>query len=311
MPGGSSNSGEIQTGIGKQNWTNVNEADDYSFAANGNYTKTDRVTIYRNGPSGAPTLISGTEPALASPVTAVKVYASNKNNSATSNQINTYLNVANEGNVPVDYSGLTVRYWFIADGDKPLIYNLDYAELGNGNVKNKLVKVNRSGADTYLELSFADGLGQFYPASSTGLIQQRVNKSDWSAFNEANDYSYKVAAPLAENTKITAYLNGTLVYGQEPGVVNARMGNSETTLQVRILGNPVVGDKVEVAVSGVEGQPLRMQLTDVQGRIVSEYKTGQAGAVEQRQLLVGQQPGILLLKVNTPTERQTIKLLRQ
>gem|GEM_PF-876015 len=302
-----SNSGEIQTGVGKQNWTNFSESDDHSFAANATYTKTDRITVYRNN-----TLIWGTEPAAITPVTALKVYSENKNSSPTTNQISTHLKVANEGNVAVDYSGLTIRYWFSAEGDKPLVHTIDFAELGNTSVRSKFVKESRQGTDTYLELSFAPSLGQLHPASSTGIIQQRINKSDWSAFNETNDYSYRVAGPLTENVRITAYLNGTLVYGQEP-TSGARIGVNESAsaMRVVVLGNPIQGDQVEVAVSGIEGQPLQLLLTDVQGQVVATYQTGKAAPVEQHHLPIGRQrAGMLLLQVSTNREKQTIKLLK-
>ena len=305
-----SNSGEIQTGVGKQNWTNFNESDDHSFVANATYTKTDRITVYRNN-----TLIWGTEPVAITPVTALKVYSENKNSNPATNQISTHLKVANEGNLPVDYSQLTVRYWFSADGDKPLVHSIDFAELGNASVRSKFVKENRQGTDTYLELSFAPSLGQLHPASSTGIIQQRINKSDWSAFNETNDYSYRAAGPLAENARITAYLNGTLVYGQEPGAASgARVGAQEddTPMRVVVLGNPIQGDVVNVSVSGVEGQPLRLQLTDVQGRLVSERAVERAVSNGAYQLPTGQQrAAVLLLQVSTLTERQTIKLVKE
>ena len=305
---GGSHSGEIQTGIGKQNWTPFSESDDYSFAANAAYTKNDRITVYRNG-----VLAGGIEPEAIPAVTALSVYSENKNGNPNTNQISTHLKLVNEGSVPVDYSQLTVRYWFTAEGDKPLIYSVDYAELGNGNIKGKFVKENRAGTDTYLELRFGPGLGQLYPVSSTGIIQQRINKTDWSAFNEANDHSYKPAGPLTQNAKITAYLNGSLVYGQEPGLAGARIGAGEerSGLKVVVLGNPVQGDDINVEVSGVEGQPVHVQVTNLQGYVLTERQTKQAGALEHYQLHVADRPaGVLLLQVRTNEQKQTVKLIK-
>jgi parallel beta-helix repeat protein len=304
--GAGSNSDEIQTGVGKQNWTNVSESDDYSFAPTAVYTKTDRITIYKNG-----VLVGGVEPVAIAPVTSLKVYSENKNSSSTTNQISTYLKLANSGNVAVDYSQLTVRYWFSAEGTNPLVYNLDYAELGNGNIKSKFVKENRAGTDTYLELSFVPTLGQLNPLSSTGIIQQRINKSDWSNFNEANDYSYKPAGALAENTKITAYLNGSLVYGQEPGPVGARLGVEPSGLRVVVLGNPIEGDAVHLDVTGVEGQSLYTELIDSRGQLVTKHQVEQAATSEHIRLPVGRSSaGVLVLRVSTLTESQTLKLVK-
>lgn len=307
---GGSSSGEIQTGVGKQNWTNFAESDDYSFASNGSYTPNDRITIYRNG-----TLVGGIEPALIPAVTTLRVYSENKNSNSNTNQISTHLKVTNEGNVAVDYSQLTVRYWFSSEGDNPLVYNLDYAELGNNNIRSRFVKENRAGTDTYLELSFGPALSQLNPLSSTGIIQQRINKNDWSNFNQVNDHSYKEAGVLSENTKITAYLNGSLVYGQEPASAGARIGNDEfaSAMQATVLGNPLPGgsETVEVEVRGVEGQSLWVSLTDVQGRLLSRHQVETAGTVERCRLpITQQQTGIFLVQVRTEREKKTIKVLK-
>ncbi|MEZ0607220.1 cellulose binding domain-containing protein [Fibrella sp. WM1] len=302
-------SGEIQSRVAKQNWTDFNEADDHSYSSNNNYAVNNKITVYRNG-----VLVNGVEPALVTPTRTLTVYAENKNRNTTGNQIKPYLNVANEGNLPVDYSQLTVRYWFTAEGNQPLVYTVDYAELGNNKVTGRFVKENRAGADTYLELSFSPTLGTLYPLSSTGQIQQRINKNDWSNFNEANDYSYIPAGSVVANPKITAYLNGSLVYGQEPGAANGRIGADEpgTDLQVSVLGNPVLTSDVQVDVLGAQGQPLRFLLTDVNGRTITEHQVEQATAAEHQTLKLGNQPaGLLLLHVSTPSQAKTVKLIRQ
>ncbi|CCH53425.1 parallel beta-helix repeat-containing protein [Fibrisoma limi BUZ 3] len=302
-----SNSGEIQTGIGKQNWTNFSETDDYSFVSTAAYARNNRITVYHKGE-----LVGGVEPSVSTPVTSLKVYAENRNSNPTTNQISTHLKLVNNGNVPLDYSQLTVRYWFSADGDKPLVHTVDYAELGNSNVRGRFVNEIRSGTDRYLELSFASSLGQLQPASSTGIIQQRINKSDWSTFNEANDFSYKPAGPLAENPSITVYLSGSLVYGQEPGPVGARVaaeGRSE--LRVMVLGNPVTDQYVRARVNGAEGQPLVVDLINLQGQSIQQERYGRATSQQEVVLITDMASGTYLLRISTPTETQTVKLVRQ
>ena len=92
----------------------------------------------------------------------------------------------------------------------------------------------------------------------------------------------------------------------------ARLGaGSEVALRVIVLGNPVVGETVEVEVRGAEGQPLRLSLTDERGRLMSEQAVPVAGAIEHQTLCLGQQPGgILLLRVSTPTQSQMVKVIK-
>jgi hypothetical protein len=95
--------------------------------------------------------------------------------------------------------------------------------------------------------------------------------------------------------------------------VRGRQGSAEISspLQVVMLGNPVVGETLQVEVRGAAGRSLRLQLTDLKGQLVSEHRVDEAGLVERQVLHLGAQgPGLLLLRVSTPTQSQTVKVLR-
>lgn len=93
---------------------------------------------------------------------------------------------------------------------------------------------------------------------------------------------------------------------------NARQGvRPEVPLVVTVLANPVVGETVSLEVRGAEGQPLQLRLTDAQGHPIAERVLPQSAALERQTLRIGQSAaGMLLLQVSTPTQRQTLKLLR-
>ncbi|MNN29888.1 Beta-mannanase/endoglucanase A precursor [compost metagenome] len=81
------------------------------------------------------------------------------------------------------------------------------------------VKMTQSvtGADYYVEISFGSGAGTLAPGASTGDIQIRMNKTDWSNYNEADDYSYDSSKQnYSLWNKATLYQNGALVWGIEP-----------------------------------------------------------------------------------------------
>jgi hypothetical protein len=52
----------------------------------------------------------------------------------------------------------------------------------------------------------------------SGEIVARINKADWSNYNEIGDYSYEAArTTYAAWTRVTLYRNGQLIWGVEPG----------------------------------------------------------------------------------------------
>ncbi|WP_421830016.1 cellulose binding domain-containing protein [Larkinella sp.] len=303
-------SGPIQTRIANKDWADLSETDDYSYRTNTSYALTDRITVYRNG-----TLVWGEEPPIAPALVKLKVLSENKNNKPTSNSISTYLKVNNEGNVPLAYGDLTVRYWFTPEGTASLNYFIDYAKLGNANVTGQFVPVDpvRTGAETYLELKINPAVGTLYPLSNTGNIQYRISKANWSNFVETDDHSYKAAAPFSENDRITVYYQGNLVYGTEPVVASgARLSVSETSegLHVRVLSNPV-SDVFDVELSAPAGEEVRLQLTDLQGRTVLQQAVLATGQRQRQTMTVRHQAaGLYLLRAQAGQQSRLIKIVK-
>jgi hypothetical protein len=85
----------------------------------------------------------------------------------------------------------------------------------------------------------------------------------------------------------------------------------EVALEVVVLGNPVVGSEVTVDVRGAKGQPLRLHLSNLQGRAVSKRTIERAGSAERVTLELGSESaGVLLLRVSTPTQSRTVKVVK-
>lgn len=303
------NSGQIQSRFANSDWSNLTEADDYSYKALASFAANDRVTAYRNGE-----LVWGTEPDLATPQLKLRVYSENKNSNTNGNTISTYLNLVNEGNMPVSYEDLSIRYWFTADGSQNLNHWIDYAKLGSGNIQGKFVgNLGLNKADTYFQISVKPMLGSLYPSSSTGNIQYRVAKTDWSNFNETNDHSYKVAARSDTNNRVTIYYKDQLVYGIEPlSVPGARLGVSVeagTSLEATLLGNPVQASQADILVRGVQGDLLRMVLYSAKGEQISDKQVIQKQSIEQHSFILNRGVGLYLLKISNKTETIVLKVI--
>ncbi|WP_173317542.1 glycoside hydrolase family 48 protein [Streptomyces fulvorobeus] len=150
---------------------------------------------------------------------AVKVQYKNNDSSAGDSQIRMALRLQNAGSGPVDLSTVTLRYWFSAEAGASTFNTwCDYAALGSSNVRHKVVTASspKPGADRYLEVSFTGGAGSLAAGATTGEIQLRLNKSDWSNFNEADDYSRSTTTAFADAPRIGAYIAGNLAWGTAP-----------------------------------------------------------------------------------------------
>jgi hypothetical protein len=60
---------------------------------------------------------------------------------------------------------------------------------------------------------------------------------------------------------------------------------------------------------GAEGQPVQLNLVDLQGKPIHAQQIGQAGELERVSLPLGASNGVFLLQVSTPTQQQQLKLL--
>jgi hypothetical protein len=81
-------------------------------------------------------------------------------------------------------------------------------------------------------------------------------------------------------------------------------------LTISVLGNPTTADKVEFELRGAEGQTVRLQVVESNGRPVSDLQIEQAGAVERRSMVLGRSGGLYLIRATTPTEVKTVKVMK-
>ncbi len=145
--------------------------------------------------------------------------------SLTDQHLEPYLWVTNHTGVDIPVNQIRIRYWFTADSANPTFGSncsqaiiladdlISRCEL-NQRVFQSLSPTFPT-ATHYLELRFT-GSYVLEPGDGIGPLQTDVWKTDWSNFNESNDWSQSLSTTWAISTKSTVYVNGALYWGQEP-----------------------------------------------------------------------------------------------
>jgi signal peptidase I len=149
------------------------------------------------------------------------IYRNNTPNYPSDNAITPWLQVVNGSTSAQDLTKVTVRYWFTKDSSQAVNIYCDYAWLDctpTGKITTRIVPVSpaRPKADTYAEVVFKPNAGTLPAGDTTYDIQLRIHKSDYSNFDETNDYSYGTNSSFQDWPKATLYYGGTLVWGTEP-----------------------------------------------------------------------------------------------
>ena len=139
---------------------------------------------------------------------------------AQTNNIGFTIQVVNDGPAPVNLRDLELRYWFRPGSLGPAgkisqQVDIDYAAIGGNNVKVQIGPADQHGLAT-LRLQFADAAGSIKPYTSSGDIAVRLHRSDWSAYDQSGNFSYRSNTNLADWDHVTLYRAGALVWGVEP-----------------------------------------------------------------------------------------------
>ncbi|MGC1376895.1 MAG: glycoside hydrolase family 44 protein [Anaerolineales bacterium] len=161
--------------------------------------------------------------------------------SATTNQITPHFNLFNNSSAAVPLTEFKIRYWYTEDGNKAQTYSCDYAIVGCANTTGTFVKMSSptSSADNYLEVGFTAAAGSIAAGGQTGVIQIRLNKSDFSNYTQTGDYSFDATkTAYADWDHVAVYHNNDLVWGIEPGMgptPTSGPSNTPTLTLVRTL----------------------------------------------------------------------------
>lgn len=144
----------------------------------------------------------------------------NSNGSVNSNTITNNFVVNHLGGDDIDLSKLTLRYFFTKDGATSQTVWCDNAAAQmnfapwyvsfTGKVQGNVVPMAAptADADSYIEIVFNGS--DTIKAGAQLTIATRTAKSDWSNYDQSNDFSY------GDSSKVAVYYDGELIAGMEP-----------------------------------------------------------------------------------------------
>jgi DNA-binding beta-propeller fold protein YncE len=204
-------------------------------------------------------------------------YYSNGEPTPGDNTIYIDIKVINNTAAAVNLSNITVKYWYEKEGTADEIAECDWASVGCGNLNRTISTINQGGQNRVLTLAFTTAAGSIAVGGNTEM-KLRIHKTDWSVYDETNDYSYGAQPAYINWTKITMYSNGTIIWGTEPGGMGAlsvvpnfkdvpSLAGSMSDDNVYSYPNPSAGP-VTIKFSVAAPTDVKVLIADITGKVV-------------------------------------------
>ena len=234
-----------------------------------------------NTPYYSPTQTATTGPAPAN----VTLQYQSADNNPDSNSPHPQFDLINNGSSGLALSRVEIRYYYSFEGTNQTEQTAcDYAGIlpSGTNVTSNTHPAIISGnfgnsQDRYLSITFDSGAGTVN-ANGSVEVQSRFNKSDWSAYNQVNDYSYGDYTSFTNWNYVTVYVDGTLVWGTTPGVNSSALNKGGQVLKtgdiedlcdnsVYNYPNPFSGTTT-IRFSVLNSENISIKIYDINGDLV-------------------------------------------
>lgn len=128
--------------------------------------------------------------------------------------------VTDSSTKPIPLADVTIRYYFAADGASSFGFNCLQAGVGCSDITGSIGVPGgpAPSTDRFLQIGFAPGAGTLAPGENSRGIELQLYRLDHEDMDQSADWSFDPAITTYKpSPRVTAYLRGTLVWGQEPG----------------------------------------------------------------------------------------------
>ena len=146
----------------------------------------------------------------------LKIEMYNKITQSLYNNITPCFRITNVGNTSINLKNIKIRYYYTKDGNEKQSFECDWSSYDRNYLNATFGSISKkNNADSYLDLSFNSN--EVLKPKGDIYIYGRIHKNNWANFNQSNDYSFNSSSnDYVEWKKVTGYINGTLVWGNEP-----------------------------------------------------------------------------------------------
>lgn len=135
----------------------------------------------------------------------------NDNSALSTNSIKPKIRINNTGDATIDLSGVTFRYWYSDETEQSQKATIYWSNISTSSINSTFISESTS---DYMEFSFTSGT---ISSGDKIEINLGINALNWATYDQSNDFSFvETGSTYVENTNITAYINGALVWGVTP-----------------------------------------------------------------------------------------------
>lgn len=246
----------------------ISEINQYSFYIQNGAPGIGNITIDNlyAGIWNGPIIDNPEDPTTVSGVLSVE-YA-NDNIELNTNSIKPKIRINNTGDTDIDLSAVTFRYWYTDETNQTQQATIYWSNIDQSDIKSTFV--NNETSD-YMEFSFENGT---ITAGGKIEINLGINTINWASYNQNNDYSYKnYGGGYIENPNITAYINGSIVWGLSPTGEVPEQNTSVTAKLSYTPSNPKIGSVV--IFNGTKSLAINSTITSYSWVIEGKNYTGE------------------------------------
>ena len=186
--------------------------------------------------------------------------------------------IKNKGTGGLNITKLEIRYWYKYDGAVKLEESyIDWAGVNGNPITDKvnigIITGSFGTQDRYLKITFKPDAGNLGNGINDYLeVNTRFNKSDWSQYDQANDWSFINYTSFTQWDKVTVYYDGVLVYGQGPGMSPSYISKEQEAKEIADANvfcypNPAK-EKVIIRFSMNKQESVKIEIKDIKGEII-------------------------------------------